>query len=211
MFLFTRTVSMTGDPRQCRAAAVATAELVGRKTGLSLSLWSVFQGDALGTLAFTTMVQSMTEFYATTSSLLDDDEYLARLGEMRPLAAGPPVDQALEILHTSGGDYRRAGTGAVASVITAEIGNARFADALDWSVGMADLVADIIGRAVIFGRGVAGGFGSVGWVVTQPDMPTFEAAEEALAKDPRYMTKLDGMGDLFVPGSGRRTLSWRIA
>jgi hypothetical protein len=91
------------------------------------------------------------------------------------------------------------------------VANARFGGAIKWCVEMADLVAEITGYPGMFGRDVAGEFGTVAWIGTVPDAATFDTANESLAKDPRYLAKLDEMGDLFLPGSGQTSILRRIA
>jgi hypothetical protein len=165
----------------------------------------------VGTLAYTTLLQSLAELDAADSCLLADEEYLSLVAEFQPFVAGPPVDRALEVLHNAGGEYRRADVGAVANVVMAQVANARFGAAIKWSVEMADLVADITGHPGMFGRELAGDFGTVVWIATMPDMASLDTANEALAKDPRYLAKLDEMGDIFLPGSGATSIRRRIA
>lgn len=211
MFLFTRIVSTKGAPDRVRAMATDMAEIVTRRSGLSVSVWTAFQGAPLGTLGFTTLVGTMSEYYAAGEPLLHDSEYLEKVAEVQQYMLAPPEDRVVQILHTAGGDYRRAEVGAVASVITAQVNNSRFGAAAQWGIEMAETVSSISGHPLMFGRAVAGGFGTLAWVSTMPDMPAYEAGDEALGKDPAYLAKLDDMGDLFVPGSGQATLSFRVA
>lgn len=211
MFLFTKIVATKGTPDRVRAMGTDMVGIVNQKSGLSVSLWTTFQGAPLGTLGFTTLVGTMSEYYAAAETLLHDDEYLDKVAEAQEYMLAPPEDRVVEILHTSGGDYRRAEVGSVASVITAQVNNARFGSALHWGVEMAETVSSITGHPLMLGRAVAGTFGTLAWVTAAPDMPTFEAAEEALGKDPAYLAKLDEMGDVFVAGSGQVTLSFRVA
>jgi hypothetical protein len=199
------------DPRKTRPAAEGMAELLTKKTQLQWSLWATMGGAPLGTLAFTTLVQSLAELDAGTSPLALDEEYLNRLDEWRTLVAEPPVDRVVEILHNSGGEYRRGGLGAVGIVVTMQVANARFGAATKWSIEMADLVSEITGHPSMLGRGVVGEFGTLAHLGTVPDVAGLDAAYEALGKDHRYLTKLDEMGDMFLPGSGRVTHLRRVA
>lgn len=211
MYLFSRDVLVTGDPRRSLPVAIGMSELVTKKTQLAVSLWTTLFGAPLGTLSYTAFVQSMSELDAADSALMADDEYLTRLAEAQEYLAKPPMDQIMQILHNSGGEYRRAGVGAVGQVVTARVANARYGAAMKWGIEVADLVADVTGIPGIFGRGAAGEFGTVAWISTMPDMGALDNANEALGKDPRYLTKLDEMGDIFLPGSGRTSIIRRIA
>jgi hypothetical protein len=187
------------------------AELVSRKTQLPVSLWATRLGAPVGTLTYTTMLQSLAELDAADSSLLADEEYLNYVAEFQPFVAGPPVDRAVEVVHSAGGEYRRADVGAVGNVVTAQVANARFGAAIKWSIEVADLVAEVTGHPGVLGRDVAGDFGTVVWIATMPDVGTLDTANEALGKDPRYLAKLDEMGDIFLPGSGHTSILRRIA
>lgn len=211
MYLFTRDVLVTGDPRKVMPIAVAITEVVSKKAGVPVSLWAGVLGAPMGTLSYSTFIQSMAELDAIESTLMADEEYLDRVNEAMQYVVGSPQDRLLEILHTAGGEYRRAEVGAVVQVTTAQCANARFGAALGWSIEAADLVAEITGLPTMFGRGVADQFGAVAWIGAAPNMAGIDAANEALAKDARYLTKLDSMGDVFLPGSGAVRFSRRIA
>jgi hypothetical protein len=211
MYLYSRTVQLTGDPRKTMPMVMAMAELVNKKTELQVSLWRTVLGAPLGTLGYSAFVQSQAELDTAVSSLLADPEYLERVAEIQPYIAAPAQDQLVEILHRAGPEYRRAEVGWIATLVTAQVANARFGAAMKWSIEIADLVAEITRNPGIFGRSVAGPFGTVGWITAVPDMAALDAAGEALNKDPRYLAKLDEMSDVFLPGSGHTSLVRRIA
>lgn len=212
MFLHIREVVVRGDPRRTLELAARARELVQAKSGLRLSLWAAVTGAPVGTLYYTSFVQSRAEDDAASTTLLADDEYLELLAEADQYLAAPPQDSLLEILHASGGEYRSAPVGSVATMYRAQIANARYGKASQWGVEMSELASEITGNPGLFVRGTEGGpFGAVGWLSTVADMAAADAANEALAKDSRYLAKLDEMGDLFVPGSGAGTVSKRIA
>jgi len=211
MYLYSRTVQLTGDPRKSIPIAMGMAELVNKKSDLQVSLWRTVLGAPVGTMGYSAFVQSHAELDAAVSSLLADQEYLERVAEIQQYIAAPPEDQLVEILHNAGREYRRAEVGGIVNLVTAQVANARFGAAMKWSIEMAELVAEITGNPNIFGRSVAGAFGTVGWITAVADMAAVDAANEALNKDPRYLAKLDEMSDVFVPGSGHTSLLRRMA
>lgn len=211
MYLFSRTVQVTGDPREVMPIAIGLRELVTRKIGSEVSLWTAVLGEPVGTLGYTTFFQSLAEFDATLSVLSGDAEYLERVAEANRFLVGVPQDRMIQIVHNAGGEYRRAAVGAVASLITAQLANARFGAGVQWSIEMAELVAEITGSPVLIGRSVAGAFGELDWISSSPDMAALEAENEVLGKDARYLTQLDAMADLFVQGSGHSALIKRVA
>lgn len=211
MYLFSRTLQVNGDLREVMPRAIAMRELVTQKTGLQVSLWTAVLGQPVGTLGYTTFVQSLAELDAAQSVLIGDAEYLERLADTNAFVVGAPQDSMIEILHNAGGEYRRADVGAVASLITAQVANARFGAGIQWGIEMAELAAGITHRALFLGRYAGGAFGQLAWISSSPDMATFESENEALGKDARYLTQLDSMGDVFVQGSGHISLLKRIA
>ena len=211
MYLFSRTVQLTGDPRNALPVAIGLTEMVNRKSDLQVSLWQTTLGAPVGTLGYSAFVQSHAELDAAMSSLVVDPEYLDQVAGAQQYLAGPPQDQLVEILHNAGAEYRRAEVGWFVNLITAQVANARFGAAMGWSIEIADLVAEITGNATIFGRSVAGAFGTVGWITAVPNAAAVDASNEALVKDERYLAKLDEMSDLFLPGSGQVSLLRRIA
>lgn len=212
MYLFIRELALRGDPRKTMELATRARELVSRKSGLRFSLWATVTGAPVGTLYYTAFVQSRAELDAATATLLSDGDYLDLAAEAEQHLAAPPSDSLIDILHNSGGEYRPAPVGSVSTVYQAQIANARFSTAIQWGIEMSNLASEITGVPSLFGRGTEGGpFGVVGWLSTVNDMAAADAVAEALAKDMRYLAKLDSMGDLFVQGSGRGVQSKRIA
>ncbi len=211
MLLYSRTLIVRGDQRRTSAWAEEMREFVSSAAGLQFSLWAGIAGAPIGTLGFTTFVQSQAELEAATASLTTDEKYHDKVAKGMDFVVAPPEDQLVQIQHTSGGSYQRADVGAIATITTAQIANGQYSAALKWSVEMADLVTSITGVPVLFGNSVAGLFGQVGFIGTSPDMASAEQMEESLNKEPHYLAKLDALAGLFVDGSGRRQLLRRIA
>lgn len=211
MYLFSRQVQLAGDPRKSLAAASEITALVNRKSELQLSLWLAAFGAPVGSVSFSALVQSRAELDAQSSALLADDEYLAKVADIQQHSSAPPVDSLIEVMHVAGSDYKRAEVGAVAEITAAVIAPGKYAAAIQWSIEIADLVAEISALPVMFGPTIGGTFGQVEWIGTSPDMAAAETIDQQLNKDPRYLAKLDETGGLFVEGSGQRIYAKRIA
>lgn len=211
MYLFSSQAQLTGDPRKSLAAASEITALVNRKSDLQLSLWAAVLGAPVGSVSFSALVQSRAELDAQSTALLADDEYLAKVADVQQYTAAPPVDTMTEIMHVAGGDYKRADVGAIAEVTSAVITPGKYVAAIQWSIAVADLVAEISGLPVMFGPSVGGTFGQVAWIGSSPDMTTAESIDQQMNKDPRYLAKLDEITGLFVDASGQRVYAKRIA
>lgn len=207
MLLFWRQVLTRGDPRETIPWARDIAEHVTAKSDLHVSVWSVLAGAPLGTIVFTTIVESRARLSAAMQPLTGDDTYNDIVNRGRTFLPVPPEDSLVNVEHVAGGEVRRAAAGAIASVHSAEVATGKYVAAGTWAVEVAELVASISGAPVMFGTQVAGRFGGVAWVQTAPDVATQEAWDEQVNKDARYMAKLSEIGGMFVEGTGNRVIA----
>jgi len=187
------------------------AKLVTEKTGKETALWAGLSGVAPGTHIFSAFYQSMADFATATETLIADAQYLEGVGEGRQYLAGPPEDRHVHILHTAGGEYQRPGLGGIVQLTTATPALGKLAAASGWGVQIAELVSEIIGEPILFGRSLAGPFGELAWVGASADASAWDRTGEALSKDPRYLASLDEGTPNFEGGSGRVLLGRRIA
>jgi len=211
MYLFRRQLLVRGDPRKTLPWAQDMAALVSVKTALPVSLWSATLGAPIGSLVFSTFVESRVALAAATRGLVDDPEYLdlAVAGQQYVVAA--PEDTLLGIVHNAGDEYQPAAVGAMVTSTSAVISAGKYGAATRWSIEVADLVAEITGLPVLFGTHVGGTIGRVEWVQSAPDVAAHEAAGQQMNNDRRYLAKIDEISGLFVEGSGQVLLGQRLA
>jgi hypothetical protein len=79
-----------------------------------------------------------------------------------------------------------------------------------WGVDMMQYVAKLTGAESSFARGLYGPFASVVWVSRFVSLQAVDAADAKLSNDPDYLERLDGAGDLFLPGSTTQRLIRRL-
>lgn len=211
MHLFSRTVTLRGNPRDTTAWAKDMCALVNDRSPFDVSLWQAMFGVPVGTLAFSMIVESRAAFAAGQLQLLADDEYLDMIDDGMEYVTTPPEDRLVSMLHHAGGELRRADVGSAATIVAAQVEVDRTADAITWSVGMADLVAGITGYPVHLGTVEHGPFGELQWTSTGPDIAEIDRTGDLLAKDEDYIGRFSQATGLFVPGSGRQLLAVRIA
>lgn len=211
MMLFMRTVTVLGNPRETGGWAQRMAKLVTEKTGKETALWVGLSGAGPGTLVFSAFYESMADFATAAERLMGDDRYLEGIAEGRQHLFGPPEDRHIEIIHTSGGEYRRPGLGGIVQLTTATPALGKVSAAIGWGVQINDLVSEIIGQPALFGRSLAGPFGELAWIGTSPDASAFDSAQAATMKDPRYLASIDEGTINFEGGSGRVLLARRVA
>jgi hypothetical protein len=211
MYLFSRTVTMRGNPRDTTAYAKDICALVNERSPFDVSLWQSLFGFPVGTVSFSMLVDSRAAFVAGQAQLLGDDEYLDMLDRGMEFLTTPPEDRLVSMVHHAGGELQRAGVGSVASITAAQVEVDRVIDAMGWSIGMADLVAEITGHPVHLGTVEHGPFGELQWTSTGPDITELDRVSDVLAKDTDYIERLSHATGLFIPGTGRQAVAIRIA
>lgn len=211
MHLFSRAVTMRGNPRDTVPYAKEICALVNERSPFDVSLWQGLFGVPVGTVVYSAIIESRATFLAGQAQLLGDDDYLDLIDRGTEYLVTPPEDRLVSIVHSSGGELQRAGVGAAATVTAAQIEVDRSTEAIGWSVGMADLVAHTTGVPVHLGAVQHGPFGELQWTSTVSDIAEVDRTVELLNKDEDYLARLDSATGLFVPGSGRQLLLLRIA
>ncbi len=210
MHIFSRTVTLRGNPRDVRPYVEDICDKVNDISAFDVSLWQGLFGMPAGSFAFSTIVESRATLAAEMLKIQTDAEYLDLLERGQQFYVAPAEDRLVTIVHSGGGELRRAGVGAVAELTAAQVEIGRFRDAMAWSVDISDLVADITGAPVHLCTVPHAAFGELQWTTTMADLSEIDRATEALGKDEDYAAEIERAGDLFVPGSGREMLALRI-
>jgi hypothetical protein len=209
MLLFSRLVTLRGSPRQTLSWATRMTEYVNERSGLDVSLWSSTFGAPLGTMAWTAMVESQVALADGANKLLVDDGYFDLLEEAADLVATPGEDSLRELIHGQPGE--RAPIGAVATITTAIALVDQMADAVGWSVAIAQHVTEISATPVSVLTNVYGQMGQITWIGVQPDLAAAEAARTTIGSDADYLGRLAATKELFLPGSGHVSNAVRVA
>jgi len=207
MQLFTRQVMTAGPEAEAWAtdmAATATA-----KMGVQVALWAVGFGAPIGAMAFTARVEGIADLMTKAAPLADDADYQAKLAKGAEIMVGPPQDSLATPLHGDLGDPPPVG--AMAVVTNAVIANGQYAEAVGWGIDVAQHVTSLTGMPVGLMMQEYGAFGQLTWIGTAADAAAVDASAAATNGDAEYIKKLSAAGNLFVPGSGRRSLVTRVA
>ena len=176
---------------------------------LDVSLWSYTFGQPLGTVAWSAVVESQVALAESTAKLLTDDGYFDQLEQAQGLVAQPGVDHLRELIY--GQPSEPPAIGAVATITTATALVDRMADAVGWSVEIAQYAGELTGASVALLTNVFGQMGELAWIGVQPDLASGEAARTKLGADPGYLSRLAATKDLFVPASGHVSHLARLA
>lgn len=209
MDLFSRNVLLTGAPAAYMAYATEMRTYVSDKLGQEIALWSVGFGAPRGAMTYTARVDGLAGVQTMNATLAGDADYMAKLATGATMGGGAAEDSLMRPLHGEMGDPPPVGS--VATVTTAVINNGAYGDAVAWGVGMAQLAESITGTPSVFGMSTFGTFGQLIWINVSADAAAADAAGQATNANADYMGRLGAIGDLFVPGSGHRSLAIRVA
>ncbi|HEX6660016.1 MAG TPA: hypothetical protein VF065_18120 [Ilumatobacter sp.] len=209
MQLFSRQVQLTGPIAETSAyAADMTAHVTGL-IGREVSLWSTVFGAPLGTMTYTLRVDGVADVLAIAAQVQADAEFHAKLAKGADYAVGDAQDRLFQPLNAEFGDPPPVGS--IALVTSAVIANGAYDKAFAWGIDMAQHASSVAGIPTLFVAEQFGSFGSVGWIGVAADGAAIDAGTAALNADADYLKKLGAAGDLFLPGSGHRILSTRVA
>lgn len=211
MKLFSRTVHMAGTPADTFAFASGMRQFVSDTIGREVALWGANFGAPVGTMIYALPVEGLADLQSLQQQLMENPAYHERIAEGQQFAGAIPPEDALgNVIHGQLGEERPP-VGFVASMTTATIANGKYADAIAWSVDMAQRAESITGTPVMFIANQFGPYGSVGWLSIVPDMATADANNDAINADAEWMKQLGDVGELFAEGSGNQMLATRLA
>lgn len=211
MLIFQRFVTFSGPPQEIAPWAVDITAHVNERTDLDLALWQGISGGPLGTLAWSTLVESMTALEVATDALAVDAEYLDKVSAAADWTTEPGQDVILRVLHVAGGDYVRPDVGAYAETTTAVPAEGKLAKAGQFAVEIADVHSRLTHSTVLLCSNEYGAYGELHWLGLYPNAAEVDRAAELIAKDASYTEAIDAAAGLLVEGMSTRTLGRRIA
>ncbi len=209
MQLFSRQIQLAGPLAETMAYATDLQAHVSAVGGREIALWSTVFGAPLGTMTYAVRVEGIADLQALSAQILGDAEYHAKLAKGVDYAVGTAEDRLFQPLNAEFGDPPPVGS--MALVTSAVIANGAYEKAFAWGIDMAQHASSVAGIPTLFLAEQYGTFGSVGWIGVAADGAAIDAGTAALNADADYLKKLGAAGDLFLPGSGHRILSTRVA
>jgi len=209
--VFSRVGTLSGGivgPLDWAARITARVNEVG---DLETSLWQGNFGYPLGTVAWTTIVESRAALAEQFGKLGADQGFLDLIDEGQAFVGSVPAEDSLRsIVHlTREPEEGGAPLGAVAEVITASPGEGKLRAAMAWGVEIAEKVTALTDTGVAFCADDYGIFGQVTWFIIHADAAACDAANATLNADDGYVGMVDqaGADGLFLPGGQRGALT----
>lgn len=209
MLLFSRVLTLNGNPRRTAPWAVAMTEYVNGHCDLDVSLWVGSYGYPLGTVAWSAGVESEADISNATAKLATEDGYFDLVDQGQEFAGAPGQDLLRELVHGEPGEPPPIGT--VASITTATALVDQMTEAVGWGAEISDHVGKVTGFPVLLLSNVYGQMGELTWISGAPDMASAEAARAKINADPGYLKQLASTKKLFIPGSGQVSQVTRLA
>lgn len=210
MMQFTRMVTLRGPERETMAwAAEITAE-VSAKTGLDVTCWASAFGRPVGTLIWSTMVESHDQLFTALSKTRGDPAYAATVAKATAWLVTPAED-ALRSFVSMHGEAPTSAVGSVAFATRTVIANGKLAEAMAWADEVAEYASQLTGLSIALMSDVYGMFGAISWLGVLPNMAAVDSMQAVTMADAGYMQRMIDAGDLFVPTMSARALAVRIA
>lgn len=209
MLLFSRQLTLSGSPAKTLPWAVEMTAYVNAHSPLDVSLWASNFGNPLGSVAWTTMVESQAQLAAGTASLLSDKGYNDLAEKAADMITTPGLDQLGEAIYGTPGEP--AGVGAVAQVTTATAIVDQMASAVGFAVDIAQFIEGVTGSPIIVLTSLYGTMGGITWIGVQPDMEAADTARDKMRAEPSYLDRVAKTKGLFIPGSGHVSQAIRVA
>lgn len=209
MFQFARLLNLQGDPRQTMTWASEVTGYVNDHSGLDVSLWSVVFGYPVGTVAWSTIVESRAQLAAETDQLVADGGYLDMVAKAQEWVTAPAEDLFRSVVVGGPGDEPPA-PGSVASVTQAVAATGKMPDAIAWAADMAEYGSGVAGVPISLLVNAYGDFGGMAFITLAGDMAAADDMAATVRADAGYIERIKASAGLFVDGSARQSLLRRV-
>jgi hypothetical protein len=202
MYLFTRSLRLgQGHLREAMGWSANVTDKVNQITELDVSLWTSAYSPGLGTLVWTSMVESLAVLETSEAKLMADDGYLSVVEEGAKFDSGQAIDDNL--LQLVFADPDGANTQPqYATVVQAVLALGSMTRGIELGVEIAQRVKKTTGRPTSFGVTATGTYGGVEWISVHDSIEQLQAAEEALSADTVFAKLLDAEASkAYQPGA----------
>lgn len=187
-----------------------TTARVGKMTDTDFAAYVVVFGAPNGTIVWATMYESIAEQAEVMTRLMGDPDYMKMVEPVGDLFQPGSFDMLREVIHQHG--QPQDDWAAFVSFTTATVAPGKISEAVTWGAQTLDYLSNAVGLHAYMTRDLYGNFAQLSWVMSADDADALDTARAKLQADPGYMERIDraGVEGLFMPGSGRTSLSRRI-
>jgi hypothetical protein len=189
MYLFSRRVQLAnGDLRGALSWAVEQTRLVNDLLDLEVRLHSQILSPGVGTLVWTTFVESLDQLEAADDTLMASDDHVAATDRGARFVTGPADDAVMALLH---GLPRRDVELTHAWSVQALLASGHAAPGIEMGIEISQTAERLTGIPTMFGTALTGTYGAVGWVTAYSSLAEMEAANSRLNSDADWLELID--------------------
>lgn len=198
MYIFSRTtIAALGKQAEATEAAVAIAGTVQNITGQEIKVMSAQFGAPLGTIMWTTTVESYEQRQTMLETLYADQGFLDEAASYNDLFMAPNEDRISRFLSPP-----LAPTSRFYVITRAAMADGKFAEAVEFGLDISDYVTKETGLPGAFLKASFGGFGDVVWILGADTVADLDKFAMWQMQDAGYQGRVQAAAGLIVPNSG---------
>lgn len=209
MYLFSRRTRIApGKAREGLEWAAGLTGKVHEVSGLEVSLWMTTMSPAVGTIAWNTIVETLSDLEAAQAKLNADDIFTAAALEGSTLTDGSLDDTVIQLIHAELDPNARP---SYAAVVQSQLANGHFRKGVECGIEIAQKATELSGLKTSFGMTTTGTYAGVGWITGAESLSDLEAGEQKINADPSFLELLDEKASgCYVEGVTTQTLWQRV-
>jgi hypothetical protein len=198
MYITRRMARVNGRPGIEWASQITK---VVQAAGGRTSLWAGGPGSTIGTVAWSSLVDSFAAMVENNDRLNENQEYLALLAQAGQHIASLEPDTMMQVVH--GEISGQAEVGSFLGVVTATADPAHGMEALAWAPVIADAWTAATGLPVAVAINAAGPMDAIQWLVRFDDAAAVDEANGKIAASTDYQAVYATGAGLFTSDSNQ--------
>ncbi len=207
MYIFNRTrQARSSRMLEAIAGGIEAADKVKQITGLDLWVWAVRFGAPVGTITWSTRIESQTDIKIAMEKTIADAAYMDLVQGLDEHFEGQTVDSLGRLVSGT----PREEPSQLYTVTMAKMTAGKYREAIEFAVGMQEFMEAELGRPTAFLTSEYGGFSDVAWLMGHDSMDEVEAASQWVATSEEYHERVHAATGLFIDGSGETRLIERL-
>ncbi len=207
MYIFNRTrQARSSRMLEAIAGGIEAADKVKQITGLDLWVWAVRFGAPVGTITWSTRIESQTDIKIAMEKTIADAAYMDLVQGLDEHFEGQTVDSLGRLVSGT----PREEPSQLYTVTMAKMTAGRYREAIEFAIGMQEFMEAELGRPTAFLTSEYGGFSDVAWLMGHDSMDEVEAASQWVATSEEYHERVHAATGLFIDGSGETRLIERL-
>ena len=189
---------VAGGANAAAWAAEVTAG-VNKHSASEVSLWMGRFGAPVGTIAWSTPMESLSQAENLTAAMAADADLTALVAKGAGFVAEADDDRLLAIV--AGEITDSAPVGSYVGAVRATAAPGQWGAAGAWAAEIAGVYSEVTGLNPVVTSTVAGPMGEITWLIRHANAASIEASIAATMGSEKYLTGVDGGGQFFLPGA----------